>query len=107
MKAAPDNPSKDSPANPDVEVARRVLTVEGDALGALARSLDAKFTRAVDLLIGVEGRVIVCGMGKRGHIGNKIAATFASTGTPLQFVPPGEASRTAVACAASWCRLAE
>lgn len=92
MKAAPDNPSKDSPANPDVEVARRVLTVEGDALGALARSLDAKFTRAVDLLIGVEGRVIVCGMGKSGHIGNKIAATFASTGTPSQFVHPGEAS---------------
>ncbi len=82
----------DSPLNADLEAARRVLSVEGDALGALARSLDARFTKAIDLILGVEGRVIVSGMGKSGHIGNKIAATLASTGTPAQFVHPGEAS---------------
>jgi len=82
----------DSPANADLEAARRVLRVEGDALGALARSLDAQFTKAIDLIIGVQGRVIVSGMGKSGHIGHKIAATLASTGTPAQFVHPGEAS---------------
>jgi arabinose-5-phosphate isomerase len=84
------NPLSHSSA--DLEAARRVLAVEGDALGALARSLDGKFSKAIDLLVGVEGRVIVSGMGKSGHIGNKIAATFASTGTPAQFVHPGEAS---------------
>jgi arabinose-5-phosphate isomerase len=82
----------DSQTNADLEAARRVLSVEGDALGALARSLDARFIKAVDLIVGVEGRVIVSGMGKSGHIGNKIAATLASTGTPAQFVHPGEAS---------------
>ena len=81
-----------SNANPDLEAARRVLSVEGDALGTLARSLDGRFSKAIDLLMGVEGRVIVSGMGKSGHVGNKIAATFASTGTPAQFVHPGEAS---------------
>jgi arabinose-5-phosphate isomerase len=87
MTAIPDTVS-----NADLEAARRVLAVEGDALAALARSLDARFTRAVDLIFGVEGRVIVSGMGKSGHVGNKIAATLASTGTPAQFVHPGEAS---------------
>ena len=87
MKAMPD-----SPPDADLEAARRVLAVEGDALAALARSLDGKFTKAIDLIMGVEGRVIVSGMGKSGHIGNKIAATLASTGTPAQFVHPGEAS---------------
>lgn len=82
----------DSPLNADLDAARRVLSVEGDALGALARSLDGRFTKAIDLILGVEGRVIVSGMGKSGHIGNKIAATLASTGTPAQFVHPGEAS---------------
>lgn len=88
MTAIPDS----SPSHADIEAARRVLAVEGDALGALARSLDGRFTKAVDLIIGTEGRVIVSGMGKSGHIGNKIAATLASTGTPSQFVHPGEAS---------------
>lgn len=82
----------DSHVSADLEAARRVLATEGEALGALARSLDGRFTKAIDLLIGIEGRVIVSGMGKSGHIGNKIAATFASTGTPSQFVHPGEAS---------------
>ena len=82
----------DSLVHADLEAARRVLSVEGEALAALARSLDARFTQAIDLILGVEGRVIVSGMGKSGHIGNKIAATLASTGTPAQFVHPGEAS---------------
>lgn len=87
MKAMPDSPSY-----ADLEAARRVLSVEGDALAALARSLDGRFSKAIDLIMGVEGRVIVSGMGKSGHIGHKIAATLASTGTPAQFVHPGEAS---------------
>jgi arabinose-5-phosphate isomerase len=82
----------DSHSQTDLEAARRVLSVEGEALSALAHSLDGRFTKAIDLILGVEGRVIVSGMGKSGHIGNKIAATFASTGTPAQFVHPGEAS---------------
>jgi arabinose-5-phosphate isomerase len=76
----------------DLEAARRVLSVEGDALAALARTLDHSFTKAIDIIMGVEGRVIVSGMGKSGLVGAKIAATLASTGTPSQFVHPGEAS---------------
>jgi arabinose-5-phosphate isomerase len=89
MTAIPDS---NSAAAADLEAARRVLGVEGEALGALARSLDQRFSRAVDLIMQAEGRVIVSGMGKSGHVGNKIAATLASTGTPAQFVHPGEAS---------------
>jgi len=89
MTAIPDS---NSTAGSDLEAARRVLAVEGDALGALARSLDQRFSRAVDLILQAEGRVIVSGMGKSGHIANKVAATLASTGTPAQFVHPGEAS---------------
>jgi arabinose-5-phosphate isomerase len=89
MTAIPDS---NSTAGADLEAARRVLAVEGDALCALSRSLDQKFSRAVDLILQAEGRVIVSGMGKSGHIANKIAATLASTGTPAQFVHPGEAS---------------
>ena len=54
--------------------------------------MDDAFTRAVDLLAAASGRVIVTGMGKSGHVARKIAATFASTGTPAQFVHPAEAS---------------
>lgn len=89
MTAIPDS---NSTAAADLDAARRVLGVEGEALVALARSLDQRFSRAVDLIMQAEGRVIVSGMGKSGHVGNKIAATFASTGTPAQFVHPGEAS---------------
>ena len=87
MTAMPDN----SPLA-DLEAARRVLAVEGEALASLSRSLDGRFARALDLIMGVEGRVIVSGMGKSGLVGAKIAATLASTGTPAQFVHPGEAS---------------
>ncbi|GAC1630983.1 MAG: KpsF/GutQ family sugar-phosphate isomerase [Nevskia sp.] len=72
--------------------ARRVLEIERDALTALLPRIDGEFARACDLLLGVRGRVVVTGMGKSGHIGGKIAATLASTGTPAFFVHPGEAS---------------
>ncbi len=76
----------------DIEVARRVLDVEAKALTTLAGTLDGGFVDAVMHLAAVEGRVIVTGMGKSGHVARKIAATLASTGTPAQFVHPGEAS---------------
>ena len=76
----------------DLAAARRVLRLAGDAVDLLADGLDASFSAALDLLAAVEGRVVVSGMGKSGHIGRKIAATFSSTGTPAQFVHPGEAS---------------
>jgi arabinose-5-phosphate isomerase len=70
----------------------RVIAEEGAALTTLARSLGPEAPRAVDLLLKATGRVIVTGMGKSGHVGKKIAATFASTGTPAHFVHPAEAS---------------
>lgn len=71
---------------------RRVVRREAEALETLAGSLDDSFARAVALLMQAEGRVIVSGMGKSGHVARKIAATFASTGTPAHFVHPAEAS---------------
>ncbi len=73
-------------------VARRVLRTEIAGLTALAEELNTRFSEAVDLLSAAKGRVTVTGMGKSGHIASKIAATFASTGTPAQFVHPAEAS---------------
>ncbi|MBL8661059.1 MAG: KpsF/GutQ family sugar-phosphate isomerase [Rhodospirillales bacterium] len=75
-----------------LESARRVLRLEAAGIDALSRNLSDEFTRAVDLLGKVTGRVIVSGMGKSGHIATKIAATLASTGTPASFVHPAEAS---------------
>ena len=75
-----------------IERGREVLSIERDALTALTDRIDADFARACDLMLACEGRVVVTGMGKSGHIGNKIAATLASTGTPSFFLPPGEAS---------------
>ncbi len=72
--------------------ARRVIAREADALTILGAALDENFARAVELILAAQGRVIVSGMGKSGHIARKIAATFASTGTPAQFVHPAEAS---------------
>ena len=69
-----------------------VLRTESAALLALAETLDGAFSRAVDCLYHVTGRVVVTGMGKSGHVARKIAATLASTGTPAHFVHPGEAS---------------
>jgi arabinose-5-phosphate isomerase len=77
----------------DLASARRVLGLEAQGLSALAASLDLGFARALDLLHrAAPGRVIVTGMGKSGHVARKIAATLASTGTPAQYVHPGEAS---------------
>lgn len=72
--------------------ARRVIGIEAEGLAVLAATLDGSFSAAIDLILQAKGRVIVSGMGKSGHIGRKIAATFASTGTPAQFVHPAEAS---------------
>ncbi len=74
------------------DLARSVLATEAAGLTALAAALDHRFAAAVDLLAGATGRVVVSGMGKSGHVGRKIAATLASTGTPALFVHPGEAS---------------
>ncbi len=79
-------------ATADLEVARRVLRHEAEAIDSLARSLDASFERAVALLAAATGRITVTGMGKSGHVARKVASTLASTGTPAQFVHPGEAS---------------
>jgi len=76
----------------DLQVAEGVLRLESRALSTLADSLDENFSKAVALLIATKGRVIITGMGKSGHVGRKIAATLASTGTPSFFVHPGEAS---------------
>ncbi|MDT8265728.1 KpsF/GutQ family sugar-phosphate isomerase, partial [Roseomonas sp. DSM 102946] len=78
--------------DPDLAAGRRVLEIEAAGLSALASSLDQRFRDAVALLARTTGRVVVTGMGKSGHVGRKIAATFASTGTPSQFVHPAEAS---------------
>jgi arabinose-5-phosphate isomerase len=71
---------------------QRVIRREAEALDRLADALDENFSKAVSLLMAAKGRVIVSGMGKSGHIARKIAATFASTGTPAHFVHPAEAS---------------
>src|SRR5579872_2634100 len=76
----------------DLSAARRVLRFAADALTSLGDTLDGEFTRAVDTLLKAQGRVMVSGMGKSGHIARKIAATFSSTGTPAYFVHPAEAS---------------
>jgi arabinose-5-phosphate isomerase len=79
-------------ARDDLSVARAVLATEGAGLRVLANSLDQRFAAAVDVMMGVSGRIVVSGIGKSGHIARKIAATLASTGTPALFVHPAEAS---------------
>jgi arabinose-5-phosphate isomerase len=75
-----------------LQLARETLDIEAAALLQLKARLDERFVQAVNMVLGVQGRVVVTGMGKSGHIGRKIAATLASTGTPAMFVHPGEAS---------------
>lgn len=75
-----------------IPMARRVLRIEADAVAALADRVDAAFEQAVRLVLERHGRVIVTGIGKSGHIGRKIAATLASTGTPAYFVHAAEAA---------------
>jgi len=74
------------------ELGRAVIEIEAKAVADLIHRLDEDFAKACHILLNCEGRVIVIGMGKSGHIGNKIAATLASTGTPAFFVHPAEAS---------------
>lgn len=74
------------------ETALRTISMEQDAIAALKQRIDDKFNKACDLILSCRGRTIVMGMGKSGHIANKIAATLASTGTPSHFVHPAEAS---------------
>lgn len=74
-----------------LEAAREALAVEAAAVAALKQRLDAGFRRAVGLIHGLEGHVVVTGLGKSGHVGAKTAATLASTGTPAFFVHSGEA----------------
>src|ERR1700685_39549 len=75
-----------------VELGRQALTVEIDGLRAQLPRLGTNFARACRICLNCRGRIVVTGMGKSGHIGGKIAATLASTGTPAFFVHPGEAS---------------
>ncbi|MDD3528790.1 MAG: KpsF/GutQ family sugar-phosphate isomerase [Gallionellaceae bacterium] len=75
-----------------LDLARRTLAIEADAVAALRDRVDDSLVRAVDAVLACKGRVVVTGMGKSGHVGNKIAATLASTGTPSFFVHPAEAS---------------
>ncbi len=75
-----------------LRLGKKVFATEAKAVAALSQSLDTNFAKACDLILDCTGRVVVCGVGKSGHIANKIAATLASTGTPAFFVHPSEAS---------------
>lgn len=75
-----------------LQLARQALDVEADAVRTLKGRLGASFVHAVRLMMQAQGRVVVMGMGKSGHVGRKVAATLASTGTPAMFVHPAEAS---------------
>lgn len=89
MTAAKKQPGSTSPS---VALAREVLRIEAREVMALADRLDDRFERAIGLILQCHGRVVVSGMGKSSHIGHKIAATLASTGTPAFFMHPAEAS---------------
>jgi arabinose-5-phosphate isomerase len=93
MASAKVKPAKTlSARSRDLAAARRVLRHATDAIALLGDSLNGEFSRAIDAVLNVGGRVIVSGMGKSGHIARKIAATLASTGTPALFLHPAEAS---------------
>lgn len=85
-----------SPSNisddPVITRGREVIRIEANGLEALAESLDENFVHACDVILNAQGRLIVTGMGKSGHVGKKAAATFSATGTPSFYVHPGEAS---------------
>ena len=78
--------------NAALELARKVLAIEADAVRSLGERIDEKFLAALELILRRTGRVVVSGMGKSGHVARKIASTMASTGTPAYFVHPAEAS---------------
>lgn len=75
----------------DRDLAKKIITIESDAIKAFLSRVDQKFEKALDLLEHANGRVVITGMGKPGLIGRKIAATLASTGTPSLFLHPAEA----------------
>ncbi|PID62734.1 MAG: D-arabinose 5-phosphate isomerase [Gammaproteobacteria bacterium] len=75
-----------------LDTAREVLSIEADAIRRLSERLDQRFIDACELLLGCAGRIVVCGVGKTGHIGAKLAATLASTGSPAFFLHAAEAS---------------
>src|SRR4051812_28963567 len=77
--------------NKSLELARKVLDIEADAIRALKGRIDGSFLSAIDLILASSGRIVVSGIGKSGHIARKIASTLASTGTPAYFVHAGEA----------------
>ncbi len=74
-----------------IQSAQRTIRLELEAVEGLLAHIDADFVRACEMILASKGRVVVVGMGKSGHIGNKIAATLASTGTTAFFVHPAEA----------------
>ncbi len=86
----PDTPTFD--AARALSLAAETLRIEAQAVNDMAARLDERFARAVSLVLASRGRVVVMGMGKSGHVGRKIAATLASTGSPAMFVHPAEAS---------------
>ncbi|MGB3724145.1 MAG: KpsF/GutQ family sugar-phosphate isomerase [Glaciecola sp.] len=75
-----------------LDSATQTFSIQINALQTLSKALDVTFTQACNMLLTCKGKVVVCGMGKSGHVGNKIAATLASTGTPAFFMHPGEAN---------------
>lgn len=94
MPAVPEQPIRISTgfAPRAIALARRVLGIEADAIQRLAERIDERFAEAVNLVLACQGRVIVSGIGKSGHIARKLAATLASTGTPAYFVHSAEAA---------------
>src|SRR5512134_3710475 len=92
MNAIVSRSIEDLPAAAVAAAARRVIDIEVAAIRALSSRIDGAFTRACQLILACEGRVVVSGIGKSGHIARKIAATLACTGTPAFFVHPAEAS---------------
>ena len=81
-----------SPAQRAIAMAQVTLDIEAAAVLGLKNRIGLEFARAVAMILSIKGRVVLMGMGKSGHIGRKIAATLASTGTPAMFVHPAEAS---------------
>ncbi len=92
QKTAEPGAAKRAAQSAVLDLARNVLSIEADAVRALAERLDERFLHAVELILKRRGRVVVSGIGKSGHIARKIASTLSSTGTPAYFVHPAEAS---------------
>ena len=90
--ASPSTAARPQAGASALDLARTVIEIEAQSVAALGPRLDAGFLRAVNLLLGCRGRVVVSGIGKSGHIGRKIASTLASTGTPAMFVHAAEAA---------------